>query len=316
MPASLHFRLMVRLLNLLVKKIMEYITTTDSQYGKEINIAYSDYGTGDPVVLIHGWPLSREMWEYQLNDIISAGYRVVKYDRRGFGKSSKPWEGYNYDAFAADLNALIEQLDLRNVTLVGFSMGGGEVVRYLNNYGSDRVSRIALIASVLPYLSKAGDNRDGVDPSVFEEMKHGIKKDRIDFIQEFSKKFFGVTMVSHPVSSAALDYYRMLASFASQRSTLECITAFAETDFRTDVQNISVPTLIIHGNADKIVPIELSSDKVARMIAGSQYLVYEGAPHGLFLTHRDQLNKDLVNFIGGSGRAYSTALAEMNEHDH
>jgi non-heme chloroperoxidase len=295
---------------------MDFITNTDLQSGKEIRIAYSDYGSGAPVVLIHGWPLSREMWEYQLNDIIDSGHRVIKYDRRGFGKSSKPWDGYNYDAFASDLNALMEQLDLRNATLIGFSMGGGEVARYLNNYGSDRVSRIVLIASVLPYLVKSGDNKDGVDPAMFEQIKAGIRKDRIDFLEDFGKKFFGVNLVSHPVSKASLEYYKMLGSFASQRSTLECVTAFAETDFRSDVLNIGVPTLIIHGNQDKIVPMEVSSDKVAKLIPGSQYLVYEGAPHGLFLTHRDQLNRDIINFLGGGTHAYSTTLAEVNETHH
>lgn len=276
---------------------MEFITTKDQQTGKELKIAYSDYGTGDPVILIHGWPLSREMWEHQLSDIVDAGYRVIKYDRRGFGKSSKPWDGYDYDSLASDLNALIETLDLRNITLVGFSMGGGEVARYINNYGSERVSRAILIASVLPYMSKLADNPDGVDPSVFEEMIEGVKKDRLGFLDDFGKTFFGINLVNHPVSKPALEYYRMLASFASQRSTVECIRSFSETDFRTDIPNIKVPTLIIHGDSDKIVPKEVSSDKTAELIKGSQYIVYEGAPHGLFLTHKEQLNSDIIDFM-------------------
>ncbi len=292
---------------------MDFITTTDTQSGKEVKLAYSDYGTGDPVVLIHGWPLSREMWEYQVAPIIDAGYRVVKYDRRGFGKSSKPYEGYNYDTFAADLNAIMEQLDLRNATLVGFSMGGGEVARYLSNYGISRVSRVALIATVLPYMSKSGDNPEGVDPSVFEDIKNQIRKDRINFLEDFGKTFFGVSMMSHPVSKASLEYYRMLASFATQHSTLRCVTAFSETDFRTDISNITVPALIIHGDSDKIVPVEVSSDKTASMIPGSQYLIYKGAPHGLFLTHRDQLNHDLVNFVQGSSNAFSVPLVQTSE---
>lgn len=291
---------------------MEFVTTMDQQSGKEVNIAYSDYGTGDPVILIHGWPLSREMWEHQLDDIIEAGHRVIKYDRRGFGKSSKPWDGYDYDTLASDLNAIIEKLDLRNVTLVGFSMGGGEVARYISNYGTARISKTILISSVLPFLSKTGDNPDGVDPTVFEEIVQQIKKDRIDFLDDFGKKFFGVTMVSHPVSKASLEYYRMLASFASARSTLQCAASFAETDFRTDIPNITVPTLVIHGNDDKIVPREVSSDRTAAMIPGCQYLVYDGAPHGLFLTHRNQLNKDIVNFLSGSTGAYSTSLVEVS----
>src|SRR5690349_17094018 len=188
---------------------MKFITTI--LHGEEHKIAYSDYGQGSPVVLIHGWPLSREMWEYQLEDIVNAGYRVIKYDRRGFGKSSKPWYGYDYDSLASDLNEIIQQLDLHDVVLVGFSMGGGEVVRYLKMFGSNRVNRIVLISSVLPYLCKTKDNPDGVDSSVFEEMMMDMRKDRIDFLDQFGKKFFGVGMLSRPVSTPLLEYYRMLA---------------------------------------------------------------------------------------------------------
>ena len=289
---------------------MEFITTTDKATGEKVRLAYSDYGFGDPVVMIHGWPLSREMWEYQLGDLVDAGFRVVKYDRRGFGKSSKPWNGYDYDTFAADLNEILEQLDLKNVTLVGFSMGGGEVVRYLSNYGTQRVKKIALISTVLPFLQKTADNPDGVDQKVFEEIMQQIRNDRIGFLDEFGKVFFGVNMVSHPVSKPLLEYYRMLGSFAAARSTLQCVVAFSQTDFREDVRTIKIPTLIIHGNDDKIVPIEASSNRTAAMIPGSHYLVYEGAPHGLFYEYRQKLNADLVNFINGGANAYSTTLNE------
>lgn len=285
---------------------MKFIKTTDSATGEEINIAYSDYGNGKPVILIHGWPLSREMWEYQLSDLVGAGLRVIKYDRRGFGKSSKPWDGYDYDSLTEDLNALIEELNLRDVTLVGFSMGGGEVVKYLSRYGSHRVSKIVLISSVLPYLAKTNDNPDGVSQSVFADMMDEMKKDRINFLDDFGKKFFGVNVISHPVSTPLLEYYRMLASFASARSTEQCALSFAQTDFREDVKKINVPTLIIHGDADKTVPIGASSDRTAKMIAASEYLVYEGAPHGLFYTHREQLNSDLVSFITATNEAHST----------
>jgi pimeloyl-ACP methyl ester carboxylesterase len=260
--------------------------------------------------MIHGWPLSREMWEYQLGDLVDAGFRVVKYDRRGFGKSSKPWNGYDYDTFAADLNEILEQLDLKNVTLVGFSMGGGEVVRYLSNYGTQRVKKIALISTVLPFLQKTAGNPDGVDQKVFEEIMQQIRNDRVGFLDEFGKVFFGVNMVSHPVSKPLLEYYRMLGSFAAARSTLQCVVAFSQTDFREDVRTIKIPTLIIHGNDDKIVPIEASSNRTAAMIPGSHYLVYEGAPHGLFYEYRQKLNADLVNFINGGANAYSTTLNE------
>ena len=289
---------------------MEFITTSDKATGEKVRLAYSDYGFGDPVVMIHGWPLSREMWEYQLGDLVDAGFRVVKYDRRGFGKSSKPWNGYDYDTFAADLNEILEQLDLKNVTLVGFSMGGGEVVRYLANYGTQRVKKIALISTVLPFLQKTAGNPDGVDQKVFEEIMQQIRNDRVGFLDEFGKVFFGVNMVSHPVSKPLLEYYRMLGSFAAARSTLQCVVAFSQTDFREDVRAIKIPTLIIHGNDDKIVPIEASSNRTAAMIPGSHYLVYEGAPHGLFYEYRQKLNADLVNFINGGANAYSTTLNE------
>jgi pimeloyl-ACP methyl ester carboxylesterase len=275
---------------------MDFITTTDSKSGEEVKISYKDYGQGRPVVLIHGWPLSKEMWEYQIDDLVGSGLRVVKYDRRGFGKSSKPWGSYDYDTLTADLHAVLEELDLRDAVLVGFSMGGGEAVRYLSKYGSERVSKLVLVSAVPPYLSKSDDNPEGVDPSVFEEMMDKMKEDRIAFLDDFGKMFFGVNLISHPVSSPLLDYYRMLAAVASPRATQQCALAFAETDFRNDVKSITVPTLIIHGDDDKIVPIESSSERTARMIPNAEYKVYEGAPHGLFYTHKEKLNEDLINF--------------------
>jgi pimeloyl-ACP methyl ester carboxylesterase len=288
---------------------MKFINTNDSKTGEEINIAYSDYGTGRPVVLIHGWPLSREMWEYQIDDLVNAGFRVVKYDRRGFGMSSKPWDGYDYDSLVADLNALMEGLDLRDATLVGFSMGGGEVVRYLSRYGQKRVSQVVLISAVTPYMTKTDDNPDGVDPEVFEEMMKQMKDDRIKFLDDFGKRFFGVTLISHPVSTPLLEYYRMLCSFATARSTQQCALSFAQTDFRNDVLAVNVPTLIIHGDDDKTVPIEASGARTATMIRNNQYIIYEGAPHGLFYTHRGQLNRDLIRFISGALPFEQTAEA-------
>ncbi len=278
---------------------MDFITTTDTKSGEEIQISYKDYGQGRPIVLIHGWPLSKEMWEYQIDDLVNAGLRVVKYDRRGFGKSSKPWDSYDYDILTADLNAVLEKLDLRDAVLVGFSMGGGEAVRYLSKYGSDRVSKLVLVSAVPPYLSKSDENPDGVDPSVFDGMMKKMKEDRIAFLDDFGKMFFGVNLINHPVSTPLLEYYRMLASVASPRATQQCAIAFAETDFRNDVKSITVPTLIIHGDEDKTVPIESSSERTAQMLPNAEYKVYEGAPHGLFYTHRQQLNKDLINFCKG-----------------
>ena len=291
---------------------MKLISTIDLQSGEEINLAYCDYGQGRPVVLIHGWPLSMEMWEYQLNDLVAAGLRVIKYDRRGFGKSSKPWDGYDYDSLANDLKAVLDELDLRDVTLVGFSMGGGEVARYLNRFGSARISKVVLISSVLPYMSKTSGNEEGVDVEVFEGMLQKIKEDRIAFLDNFGKQFFGVNMLNHPVSQPLLEYYRMLASFASQRSTVKCAESFAQTDFRDDIKAISLPTLIIHGDDDKTVPIEVSSNRTANMIPNSQYVVYEGAPHGLFYTHKDRLNQDLINFITSTDGFYSENVQRTN----
>ncbi|RYD92150.1 MAG: alpha/beta hydrolase, partial [Sphingobacteriales bacterium] len=233
---------------------------------------------------------------YQIDALVNAGLHVVKYDRRGFGKSSKPWDGYDYDTLAEDLNALLTGLDLRDATLVGFSMGGGEAVRYLHRYGSERVSRLVLVSSVTPYLGRTEDNPEGVPESVFAEMVEAIREDRIAFLDDFGKKFFGVTLVHHPVSTPLLEYYRMLASHAPQRSTIQCALSFAHTDFREDVKSISIPTLIIHGSDDKTVPIDASSARTAKMIPNSEYLVYDGAPHGLFYTHKDQFNEDLVRF--------------------
>ncbi|MBA4166958.1 MAG: alpha/beta hydrolase [Chitinophagaceae bacterium] len=279
---------------------MKFITTTDTQSGEEIRLAYSDYGSGRPVVLIHGWPLSREMWEYQLEDLVDAGFRVIKYDRRGFGKSSKPWDGYDYDSLAADLNAVMEQLDLSDATLVGFSMGGGEAVRYLTRYGTSRVSRIALVSAVTPYLGKTDDNPDGVDQNIFKQIMEQLSEDRINFLDSFGKMFFGVNLISHPVSTPLLEYYRMLGSLASGRATQQCAISFFQTDFRNDVSAIKIPALIIHGDSDKTVPIEASGERTAKMLPDAQYKVYEGAPHGLFYTHRGQLNRDLIEFISGA----------------
>lgn len=276
---------------------MNYIKSKNSVTGEEIKISYKDYGNGKPVVLIHGWPVSKEMWEYQLDDLIGAGLRCIKYDRRGFGKSDKPWDGYDYDALADDLKAVLDELDLEDVTLVGFSMGGGEVARYFSRHGGARVSKVVLISSVLPYMLKTDDNPDGVDGSVFEKIMEGLKEDRMGFLDGFAKDFFGVSFMSKPVSAPFLEYFRMLAGKASGRSTQECAKAFSQTDFRDDVSYITVPTLIIHGDADKTVPIEASSDRLEHMIANSQYLIYEGAPHGLFYTHKEKLNKDLITFI-------------------
>jgi pimeloyl-ACP methyl ester carboxylesterase len=276
---------------------MNYITTKDANSGEDVKLYYQDIGKGKPAVFIHGWPLSHEMWEYQVTELYKQGVRCISYDRRGFGKSSKPESSYDYDTLAADLNAVIEQLGLDDVTLLGFSMGGGEAVRYLSTYGTQRVSKIVLVSAVTPYMLKTTDNEYGIDREVFAEMMDGMKQDRIAFLDDFGKAFFGVNLVNHPVSAPLLEYYRTLASLASPIATQECAISFSSTDFRKDVSAIDIPTLIIHGDADKTVPIQSSGDRTSDLLPDAKYIVYEGEPHGLFYTSRDRLNTDLLHFI-------------------
>ncbi|WP_080058140.1 alpha/beta fold hydrolase [Spirosoma aerolatum] len=276
---------------------MSYIKAGTDSSGNDVKLFYQDLGAGTPVVLIHGWPLGHEMWDYQLAELPAHGIRVVTYDRRGFGKSSQPWDGYDYDTMADDLKAVLDELDLKNVTLVGFSMGGGEVARYMSRHGGARVAKVAFVSAVTPYLLKTDDNPDGVDQSVFDEILDGLQKDRADFLQTFGKQFYGVNLISKPVSQAHLDGDFARAYVASHRATVECAKAFAMTDFRDDLAQIQVPALVIHGDSDKTVPIEASGERTANALPTAQYIVYDGAPHGLFMTEKDRLNEDLISFI-------------------
>ena len=279
---------------------MSYIKAGTDAFGNDIKLFYQDLGgsnTQSTVVLIHGWPLSHEMWDYQLAELPAHGLRVVAYDRRGFGKSTQTWEGYDYDTLADDLKAVLDELNLQNVTLVGFSMGGGEVARYMSRHGGARVAKVAFISAVTPYLLKTDDNPDGVDKSVFDSMRESIKKDRAGFLQTFGKDFYGVNLVSHPVSQAHLDGDFARAYVASHKATLDCANSFATTDFRDDLTQIQVPTLIIHGDSDKTVPIEASGERTANALPNAHYIVYDGAPHGLFVTEKDRLNRDLLTFV-------------------
>lgn len=262
-----------------------------------VKLYVKDYGEGKPVVLIHGWPLSNEMWEYQIDALVQNNFRVITYDRRGFGKSSQPWDGYDYDTLTDDLKSIIDQLDLKEVTLVGFSMGGGEVVRYFSRHGGKRVSKAVLISSVTPFQLKTDSNPDGVPQEKYDGMAEQIKQDRIGFLDSFGKTFFGVSFISKPISTALLDYYRMLCSFASPRATLACAQSFSTTDFRREMASVNVPTLIIHGDEDKTVPIEITSEIATKLIPDNKFIVYEGAPHGLFYIEKDKLNSDLIQFL-------------------
>ncbi|MBS7255897.1 alpha/beta fold hydrolase [Flavobacterium branchiicola] len=270
----------------------KYIETAQN-----VKLYVKDYGKGKPVILIHGWPLSNEMWEYQIEFLVQNNFRVIAYDRRGFGKSSQPWNGYDYDTLTDDLSEIIEQLQLENATLVGFSMGGGEVVRYFSKYQGKGVTKAALISSIIPFLLKTEDNPDGHPREKSDSTAAAIKQDRIGFVDNFGKTFFGINIINKPLSTPLLEYYRMLCSFASPRATLKCAESFSLTDFRDELHTVNVPTLIIHGNDDKIVPIDLTSKKAAQSIANNTYIVYEGAPHGLFYTEKDRLNQDLLDFL-------------------
>ncbi|MFC4592783.1 alpha/beta fold hydrolase [Sphingobium tyrosinilyticum] len=260
-------------------------------------IHVKDMGSGHPVILIHGWPLSGDMWEYQTLALLEAGYRVITYDRRGFGQSGHPAGGYNYDIFADDLAAVIEKVGAPKVSLIGFSMGGGEIARYLSRYGSAKVDRVALVASVVPYILKDDSNPDGVDESVLDQMQAQVREDRFAFLQTFAKSFYGIGLVSKPVSSALLDWTFALAIMASPKATIDCISAFGRTDFRPDLAAFDIPTLVIHGTSDKTVPIDPTGRAAAAGIAGAELIEYEGEPHGLFATAPDRLNGDLLSFL-------------------
>lgn len=269
----------------------------DTSADPQAEIFFQDGGAGRPVVLIHGWPLSHRMWEPQVGTLVDAGYRVIAYDRRGFGESSMPWGGYDYDTLASDLHDLLEELDLDDVTLVGFSMGGGEVARYFGRYGTDRVSQAVFVSSVAPYMLKTDDNPDGVPQKVFDEMMAGVKKDRIEFLGGFGKQFVGWSPLDHPVSEDLLGYLKTIASFAQPYATQQCITAFGTTDFRPDMPKITVPTMFVHGDADDIVPLNVSAKQGHVMVPGSRLEVIEGAPHGLNFTHTEHLNELLLDFL-------------------
>jgi len=275
---------------------MPFITSFQSS-SDPIQIYYEDLGKGKPVVFIHGWPLSGSMWEYQVTELTQRGIRCITYDRRGFGKSDKPFEKYDYNTLAGDLKSLLDELDLKDVTLVGFSMGGGEIAKYFSLYGGARVSKAVLISAVVPYMLKTDDNPDGVPQAQFDTMTKGMKEDRPAFMETFNKDFFGVSLINHPVSEAFLANSLTKVMEASPIATLECAKSFSSTDFRQDVPKINVPTLIIHGDNDKTVPIEPTGEKSAKLIRGSKFIVYEGSPHGLWYTDKDKLNKDLIEFI-------------------
>jgi non-heme chloroperoxidase len=265
----------------------------------QVELHFEDDGTGRPVVLIHGWPLSGRSWEAQVPALVEAGYRVITYDRRGFGGSSQPWDGYDYDTLADDLDAVLSHLELQQVTLVGFSMGGGEVVRYLARHGSSRIEKAVLAGAVPPYLYKSHDNPDGgLDDATIEGFQAGVRGDRLEFLDELLKNFFGTGLLKkNLVSEPFRLYMRDIAAYASPKGTLDCITAFGRTDFRDDVAKVDVPTLVIHGDSDGIVPFEVSGQRSAEAIADSTLVVVKGGPHGFNVTHAAEFNQALLDFL-------------------
>ena len=271
---------------------MPTITTLD-----KTELYVKDWGTGRPVVLMHGWPLSADSWDDQAMAIADAGYRAIAYDRRGFGRSTQPFSGYDYNTLADDLAAVIAQTGAQDAVLVGFSMGGGEVARYMSRHGGKNVSKAVLIASVVPFMLKTDDNLHGTPKETFNAMTQGMKDDRAKFFAGFFKDFYGVSLMSHPVSEQLIANSCHVAMMAGLKGTLACAAAFATTDFRPDLAHFKVPTLIIHGSDDKTVPIDAAGRAAARGIANSTLIEYEGAPHGLLATHKDRVTQDLLDFI-------------------
>jgi len=271
--------------------------TVGQENSGSIELYYEDYGTGKPVVLIHGWPLSGRSWEKQVPVLLDAGYRVIAYDRRGFGDSSKPAFGYDYDTFAEDLHSLMTELDLRDATLVGFSMGGGEVARYIGTYGTERVSKAVFMAAVPPFLLKTPDNPTGVDGSVFEGIKQAIAADRPAFLAKFFENFYNLDVLGGKrISDEVVRLSWNVGAGASPKGTLDCVSAWV-TDFRNDLQRFNLPTLIVHGDDDRIVPLAASAEPTHAAIRGSRLVVVKGGPHGVNWTHAEEVNRELLAFV-------------------
>ena len=262
-----------------------------------IELYYEDHGTGKPVVLIHGYPLSGSSWEKQVAALLGAGHRVITYDRRGFGKSSQPATGYRYDIFAEDLRKLITHLDLKDFALVGFSMGGGEVARYIGKYGSTGVRKAVFIGGVPPFLLKAADNPEGVDGAVFEGIKKAVSADRFAFLSEFFKNFFNTDVyLGKRVSEQAIAANWAVAAAASPAASVACVATWGE-DFRKDLSRVDVPALVIHGDADRIVPFPASGSRTAKLVKGARLAVIKDGPHCVTWTHADEVNAELLSFL-------------------
>ncbi len=272
-----------------------------------VSLFYKDWGPrqGTPIVLLHGWPLTGDTFDDLAVALAKDGYRSIVPDRRGFGRSDQPWDGYDYDNFASDVDAILEDAGITGpFAVAGFSMGGGEVARLVARHGS-RITKAILIASVVPYMLQAGDNPDGVPQSVFDQMADGIKKDRAAFFASFARDFFGVGVIAHPVSEAVLDDFFRQAMMAGLHPTLGAAKAFATTDFRRGLQAFTMPTLIIHGTKDATVPIDVSARAMKKALPNAQIIEYDGSAHGLFATDKDRLTGDVRAFLGNSAETRS-----------
>jgi non-heme chloroperoxidase len=279
---------------------MPYITV-GKENGSAIELYYEDHGSGQPIVLIHGYPLSGASWEKQLPVLLEAGYRVITYDRRGFGKSSQPATGYNYDTFAEDLHKLVSQLKLRDFILAGFSMGGGEVARYLGKYGSSGVSKAVIISGVPPYLLKTADNPEGVDGAVFAGIQKAVAADRYAFFTGFFQNFYNTDVfLGKRVSEQAVQASWNIAASASALASFACVPTWHE-DFRQDLASIDVPTLVIQGDADRILPIAATGRRTAKLIKGAREVVVKDGPHCITWTHAEEVNAELLTFLGATG---------------
>jgi non-heme chloroperoxidase len=276
---------------------MPFITVGKENSAK-IELYYEDHGSGKPVVLIHGYPLSGASWEKQVAFLLNAGYRVITYDRRGFGQSSQPTSGYNYDTFAADLQKLITQLKLRDFTLIGFSMGGGEIARYFGKFGGKGTSKAVIIGGVPPFLLKTTDNPEGVDGGVFDGIAKAVAADRYAFFTQFFKNFFNTDkFLGNRVSEEIIQASWNVAASSSATASLACVPTWGE-DFRKDVTRINVPTLVIHGDQDRIVPFAAAGQRTAQMVKGARLIVIKEGPHCITWTHAEEVNKALMDFLG------------------
>lgn len=275
---------------------MSYIKV-GKEHGAKIKLYYKDWGNGQPVVFSHGWPLSADAWEDQMFFLAQHGYRCIAHDRRGHGRSSQPWSGNDMDTYADDLATLVKELDLKDVIHVGHSTGGGEVARYIGRHGTKRVSKAVLISAVPPLMLKTSHNPHGTPMEVFNEIRENLLKDRSQYFKELADPFYGATRAGSDVSQGLKDFFWLQGMLCGFNAAYECVKAFSETDFHEDLKKFDIPTLILQGDDDQIVPIVAASHVSAKIVKNSVLKVYKGAPHGLCSTHKDQVNKDLLDFF-------------------